>query len=141
MRTRKTAVVILNWNGRQFLDIFLKTVVERSAGAEIWVADNCSTDDSVDFLRRNFSDVHILQFERNLGYTGGYNRALAEIEADYYVLLNSDIEVADGWLKPMVDIMDGNPDVAAIQPKILSFAEKGRFEYAGASGGFIDMLG
>lgn len=141
MRTRKTAVVILNWNGRQFLDIFLKTVVERSAGAEIWVADNCSTDDSVDFLRRNFSDVHILQFERNLGYTGGYNRALAEIEADYYVLLNSDIEVADGWLKPMVDIMDGNPDVAAIQPKILSFAEKDRFEYAGASGGFIDMLG
>jgi len=137
----KTAVVILNWNGRQFLGIFLRMIVERSVGAEVWIADNGSTDGSIEYLTKNFPEVHLLQLDKNYGYTGGYNKALESIDADYYVLLNSDIEVTPGWLTPMISLMDENPKVAAVQPKILSFAEKDRFEYAGASGGFIDMLG
>jgi len=137
----KTAVVILNWNGKQFLEIFLGIIIARSPEAEIWVADNGSNDDSISFLKSNFADVHILEFDKNYGYTGGYNRAISEIDADYYVLLNSDIEVTEGWLQPLISMMSKDPDVAAIQPKVLSFAEKNRFEYAGASGGFIDILG
>ncbi len=137
----KTAVVILNWNGRQFLEIFLPILLERTPGARIVVADNLSSDDSLEYLRAHYPSVEILELDQNYGFTGGYNRALKRIQAKYYLLLNSDIEVGENWLEPLESMMDQNPDVAAIQPKILSFAEKTRFEYAGASGGFIDALG
>lgn len=135
------AVVILNWNGRQFLELFLPIVVARSEDAQIWVVDNGSDDDSVEYLKKNFETVNVLTLDANYGYTGGYNRALEAIEAKYYVLLNSDIEVTNRWLEPMFEMMERDENVAAVQPKVLSFAEKTRFEYAGASGGFIDFLG
>lgn len=135
------AVVILNWNGRQFLELFLPIVVARSEDAQIWVVDNGSDDDSIQYLKQNFETVKVLTLDANYGYTGGYNRALQVIEAKYYLLLNSDIEVTDRWLEPMLEIMERDQNVAAVQPKVLSFAEKTRFEYAGASGGFIDFLG
>lgn len=135
------AVVILNWNGRQFLELFLPIVVARSGDAKIWVVDNGSNDDSVNYLETNFKTVNLLKLDSNYGYTGGYNKALDAIEAKYYVLLNSDIEVCNGWLEPLYELMENDIEVAAVQPKILSFAEKNRFEYAGASGGFIDFLG
>lgn len=141
MMDHRTAVVILNWNGRQFLEIFLPILIARTPSARLVVADNCSTDDSREYLRDNFPEVELLVLDDNYGFTGGYNRALAQVEAEYFVLLNSDIEVEQGWLEPLVEMMDRNSDVAAIQPKILSFAQKDRFEYAGASGGFIDALG
>lgn len=138
---KQIAVVILNWNGRQFLELFLPMVVQRSKGAAIWVVDNGSTDDSVEYLKANFEEVNLLVFDQNYGYTGGYNRALDKIESKYYVLLNSDIEVENGWLEPLFDIMESDLNIAAVQPKVLSFAQKDKFEYAGACGGFIDFLG
>ncbi|MEG1607165.1 MAG: glutaminyl-peptide cyclotransferase [Mucinivorans sp.] len=137
----KTAVVILNWNGRQFLEIFLKMVVERSVGADVIVADNGSSDDSLEYLRANFPAIRIIALKNNYGYTGGYNRVLQIIDNQYIILLNSDIEPAVNWLMPLEKLMDAQAQVVAIQPKILSFGDKTRFEYAGASGGFIDALG
>lgn len=139
----KTAVVILNWNGQKFLEEFLPSVTALStaAGTEIWVADNGSTDDSIGFLKKNYPQVRTLLFDQNYGFTGGYNRALRQIEAKYFVLLNSDVEVTANWLEPMVDFMDSNPDVAACMPKLLAYNDKQQFEYAGASGGFIDKYG
>lgn len=135
------AVVILNWNGKQFLELFLPMVIERSDDANIWVVDNGSDDDSVTFLLQKFPTVNLLKLDSNYGYTGGYNRALDAIEAKYYVLLNSDIEVTQGWLRPLFTMMENDSDIAAVMPKILSFAQKDKFEYAGACGGFIDFLG
>lgn len=139
----KVAVVILNWNGIHFLKEFLPSVVTHSLSADvdIWVADNGSTDDSVSYIKEQFSEVNILKFDKNYGFTGGYNKALAEIKAEYFVLLNSDIEVTKNWLSPIIAYMDSNKEVSAAMPKLLSFHNKTEFEYAGAGGGFIDKLG
>lgn len=138
----QTAIVILNWNGKGMLAKYLPTVVNYSCGeADIWVADNASTDGSMAFVRDKFPTVRTLTLDRNYGFAEGYNRALAQIEAKYYVLLNSDVEVTHHWLSPLLEFMDSHDDVAACQPKLLSEADKERFEYAGASGGFIDRYG
>lgn len=140
--TKKVAVVILNWNGKHFLQKFLPTLIEntRLADVEIVVADNASTDGSLEVLK-GFSSVRTIIFDKNYGYTGGYNRALSQINAEYYVLLNSDIETPKGWLDPLVEFMDSNPHVAACAPKLIDYNRKQFFEYAGAAGGFIDLFG
>lgn len=138
-----TAVVILNWNGREMLRTYLPLLVERTAGcgAFIVVADNGSTDGSVAWLQENWPSVRTLRFDRNYGFTGGYNRALREIDADYYVLINSDVEVTEGWLAPLIGFMEDHPEVGVCQPKVRSVADRDAFEYAGAAGGFIDRYG
>lgn len=138
----KTAVVILNWNGSTFLKRFLPGVI-RHSGDEcgIIVADNCSTDDSVDLLEKEFPSVRLILNPTNGGFATGYNMALKQVEAKYYVLLNSDIEVAPGWLTPLEQLMDSDENIAACQPRIRSFHQPERFEYAGAAGGFIDIFG
>ena len=138
----KTAIVILNWNGRKMMERFLPTVLKYSRNdAEVWVADNASTDGSMEMLAQKFPEVKTLVLDRNYGFADGYNRALQQIEADYYVLLNSDVEVTHHWLTPLQEYMDTHDDVAACQPKLLSEADKDSFEYAGASGGFLDRFG
>lgn len=138
----KIAVVILNWNGRKMLEKYLNSVVDNlTEGAVVYIADNASTDDSLDFLKNNYPEVKTILLEKNWGFAGGYNKALKQIEAKYYVLLNSDIEVTPHWLTPLVEFMDNNADVAACQPKLLSYNNRKAFEYAGAAGGFIDRLG
>ena len=137
----KTAVVILNYNGRRYLQDFLPIVEKYTKEADIVVADNASADGSVEFLRSEFPHIRLIVMDKNYGFAEGYNRALAEVEAKYYVLLNSDVEVSYGWLGPMEEFLDNNSDVLACQPKILSQKNKKQFEYAGASGGFIDSLG
>lgn len=139
----KTAIVILNWNGIEYLKKFLGVVVNNSAlpGTGIYVADNGSTDESVEWVTQNFPAVNTLKLDKNHGFAGGYNLALRLIDAEYYVLLNSDIEVTDGWLLPLLTHMDSYPDVASCQPKIRSFYNKEYFEYAGAAGGYIDKYG
>ena len=135
------AVVILNWNGKVFLEKFLPSVIVHSGNAKIFVADNASTDDSIDFLTKNFPMVSIVRNSSNKGFAGGYNSALKQIKADYYVLLNSDVEVTENWIPPIVSYMQSHTQVAACQPKILDYNQKNKFEYAGACGGFIDYLG
>ena len=137
----KIAVVILNYNGQHWLEQFLGDVVLKSPEAEMYVADNASTDKSVAYVQENHPLVKIIQNPKNDGYAGGYNLALANICADYYVLLNSDIEVTGNWLPPVIQLMEGDKNIAACQPKIKSFHQKEYFEYAGACGGFIDHLG
>jgi GT2 family glycosyltransferase len=137
----RTAVVILNYNGEKLLQQFLPSVIQYSSEAEIIVADNNSSDRSITFLQQTFPQVRIVQLDKNYGFCGGYNRALQEVVADYYVLLNSDIEVTSQWLSPMTSLLDRDPTVAAVQPKVLSYHNKNKFEYAGAAGGFIDVLG
>ena len=138
----RTAIVILNWNGEKMLDLFLPTVIKFSQDeADVWVADNASTDGSMNLLARKFPSVKTLRLDRNYGFAEGYNRALAQIAADYYVLLNSDVEVTHHWLTPLIEDMDAHHDVAACQPKLLSETAKDSFEYAGASGGFLDRYG
>ncbi|MBR5100524.1 MAG: glycosyltransferase family 2 protein, partial [Bacteroidales bacterium] len=138
-----TAVVILNWNGLKMLQTYLPLLEQRTTccGAFIVVADNGSTDGSVEWLQEHHPQIRLICFDQNHGFTGGYNRALREIDADYYVLLNSDVEVTDGWLEPLVGFLEENPDAGICQPKVLSVAERNRFEYAGAAGGFIDRFG
>jgi GT2 family glycosyltransferase len=138
----KVAVVILNWNGKKFLDMFLAKVVETSRNiAQVYIADNGSTDGSVAFVRENFPEVKTIAHQQNLGFSGGYNRALEQIDTDYYVLLNSDIEVTSKWIEPIVDMMENDRTIAACQPKIRSYHQQDKFEYAGAAGGFIDRYG
>lgn len=139
----KIAVVILNWNGCEMLRSFLPSVVRYSAaeGTEVYVADNGSTDASVEMLRREFPSVHLIILNENHGFAEGYNLALQQISAEYAVLLNSDVEVTEHWLVPLADYMDAHPEVAACQPKIRSWRHKELFEYAGAAGGFIDRYG
>ncbi len=137
----KISVVILNFNGEKLLQQFLPSVIRHTHHASIIVADNGSTDQSVAILKRDFPSVEIIQLDRNYGFCGGYNLALKKISTPYYVLLNSDIEVTSGWLEPMINLLEGNPEIAAVQPKILSYASREHFEYAGAGGGFIDTLG
>lgn len=139
----KVAIVILNWNGKTLLQQFLPSVVKHTKGdgVEIIVADNASNDDSILFLEEEYSEIRIIKLSENYGFAEGYNRALAQIEAEYFVLLNSDVEVTPNWLPPLLNYMDGNPDVVALQPKILAQRNKLSFEYAGASGGYIDKYG
>ena len=140
---KRVAVVILNYNGKSFLERFLPKVIEscNPAWAEVVVADNASTDGSVEFMRERFPHIRLIENGCNGGFTVGYNMALKQVEAQYYVLLNSDIEVTPGWIEPVIDLMDADRQIAACQPKILSFHHPERFEYAGACGGFIDKLG
>ena len=137
------SIVILNWNGRSYLEKFLPALIEctRHPEAEIVVADNGSTDDSMAFMEQEFPSIRTLKLGKNHGFTGGYNRALEQIEATYYLLLNSDIEVTEGWLEPLLRMMEENEQVAACTPKILDYHRKTHFEYAGAAGGFIDRFG
>lgn len=137
----KTAIVILNWNGKRLLEQFLPSVIAHSDGADIWLADNASSDDSVTFTRSAFPSVKIVQNPVNLGFAGGYNEALKSIDADIYVLVNSDIEVTKNWLDPILSTFKKEPDTAIIQPKIRDFKNKEYFEYAGAAGGYIDKYG
>lgn len=139
----RTSVVILNWNGLDFLKRFLGKVVRHSEreGTEIYVADNGSTDSSCEWVEENFSNVRVIRLDKNYGFAGGYNMALSLIISDYYMLLNSDIEVTEGWLDPLVRHLEDHRDVASCQPKILSFHNREYFEHAGAAGGFIDKFG
>jgi len=132
------SVVILNWNGKKFLEKFLDNVIENSPEAEIVIADNNSTDDSVDFILNNYPDLRLIINKENGGYAKGYNDCLKQIESKYYVLLNSDIEVTENWLTPIVEVLDNDHSVAGVQPKILSFHRKEYFEHAGAAGGMMD---
>ncbi len=142
---KTVSVVILNWNGKKYLEKFLPFLLESIKDiphTEIVVADNASTDDSLEFLKQNYKNsVKTIILDRNYGFAGGYNRALKQIESDYYVLINSDVEVTKDWLKVLYNYMEANPKVAACQPKILSYHKRNYFEYAGAAGGFIDKLG
>ncbi len=138
----KVAVVILNWNGKTLLKKFLPSVVKYSMDeAEIYIADNNSTDDSISFIKENYPDIKIVQNKKNGGYAKGYNDALQHIDADIYALVNSDIEVTSGWLTPVIDQFKNNPNTVAVQPKLLDFKDKSKFEYAGAAGGFVDFMG
>jgi GT2 family glycosyltransferase len=137
----EVAVVILNYNGRNFLHQFLPSVVANSSAAKIIVADNGSTDDSMNLLEKEFPHIEIIKIDSNLGFCGGYNYALKKVEAEYYVLLNSDVEVTSGWIDPIVKLFKSDTSIVAAQPKILSYHQKDTFEYAGAGGGFVDSLG
>ena len=140
---KKVSVVILNWNGVGMLQTFLPKVVEYSQteGVEICVADNGSTDESVAWLEAHCPDVRLIVLDKNYGFADGYNKALQQVEAEYVVLLNSDVEVTPHWLEPMLAYMDVHPEVAACQPKIRAERNKAYFEYAGASGGYLDCFG
>jgi len=142
MDNLKTAVVVLNWNGRHLLERFLPDLVRYTPQeVEIVVADNASTDDSLPFLASHFPDIRVISLSENYGYAGGYNRALKDVDADLYVLLNSDISVTENWLDPCIRKLQESPGMAACQPKIRSLEKPDHFEYAGASGGFLDYLG
>ena len=138
---KQTALVILNYNGAGMLRRFLPSVIKYSPEASIYVADNGSSDESCDVVRNEFPAVKLMVLDHNYGFAEGYNRALAQVDEEYAVLLNSDVEVTRGWLSPMTQFLDSNPEVAACQPKLLSFKQKDFFEYAGAAGGFIDKWG
>ncbi|QBN17355.1 glycosyltransferase family 2 protein [Flavobacterium nackdongense] len=137
----KIAVVILNWNGTKLLEQFLPYIVKYSSAADIFVADNASTDDSVAFVKANFPTVKIVENESNFGFAQGYNEALKNVDAEIYALVNSDIEVTENWLEPIIETFENEPKTAIIQPKILDFKRKEYFEYAGAAGGFMDKYG
>lgn len=132
------AIVILNYNGKGYLEQFLPSVMQHSAGTEIYVIDNCSTDDSVHFLESNYPTIKIIHNQNNGGFAKGYNDGLAEICADIYVLLNSDVEVTKNWLNAPVELMQSDDSIVAVQPKVLSFQQQSQFEHAGAGGGFLD---
>lgn len=139
---KRIAVVILNWNGAEMMRRFLPSVVACSSEeASVIVADNGSDDDSCEMLEREFPTVELIRLDRNYGFAEGYNRALAQVDAPYFLLLNSDVEVVPGWLRPLLDYMDAHEDTAACQPKLMSWKQKDCFEYAGAAGGFIDRYG
>lgn len=139
----KVAVVILNYNGKKHLECFLPSVVSFTSlpEVEIIIVDNCSTDDSVNFITTNYPNLTLKVLDKNFGFAGGYNRALQNIDAEYFVLLNSDVEVTANWLQSLMSYMDEHPQCAACQPKLLSYSQKTHFEYAGAAGGFIDKYG
>lgn len=136
------AIVILNWNGRKYLERFLPSVLATHYdNLRVIVADNGSTDDSITFLKHSFPKVEIIILDKNYGFAGGYNRALQQIHSEYFVLLNSDVEVTPGWVQPVISLMQADSTIAACQPKILALNQRDHFEYAGASGGWIDTLG
>ncbi len=137
----KVAIVILNFNGKHYLEQFLQLVVLHSPGCQVIVADNGSTDDSVSFLQESYPSVRLIMLRKNYGFSTGYNLALRQVDASYYVLLNSDVEVTPHWIDPVIQLMDEQQTIAACQPKILSYHQKHTLEYAGAAGGYIDILG
>ncbi len=138
----RTAIVILNWNGQKMLAQYLPTVIEYSRDeADIIVADNASTDGSMEWLKKEFPKVRQIILDENYGFADGYNRALKQVDAEYYVLLNSDVEVTHHWLTPLIEEMDAHKEIAACQPKLLSLHDCDAFEYAGAAGGYIDKYG
>ncbi len=137
----KVAIVILNWNGRSMLERFMPSVTACCGDADIVVADNGSSDDSVAFLQLHYPQVRLILLDKNYGFAEGYNKALAQVEAEYYVLLNSDVECTPGWIEPVVSMMERDPQVAIAQPKLLMYDQKDTFEYAGGAGGFIDRYG
>lgn len=138
----EVAVVILNYNGRNFLRQFLPSVIANSGSAKIIVADNGSTDDSLSILENQFKEsVAVIKIESNLGFCGGYNYALRLVQSEFYVLLNSDVEVTAGWIDPIIKLFKSDSSIVAAQPKILSYQQQDTFEYAGGAGGFIDALG
>lgn len=136
-----TAVVILNFNGRNYLETFLPKLIQHSNGTNIVVADNASTDDSVDWMKQHFPDLGLVVLDKNYGFAGGYNEALKQVSATYYILINSDVEVTANWWQPLVAHLDEHGEYAACQPKIKAYHHKDHFEYAGAAGGFMDSLG
>jgi GT2 family glycosyltransferase len=138
---KNIAVVILNWNGKTLLEQFLPSIIMHSAEAQIYVADNASTDDSIHFIETNYPDVTIISNKGNYGYAKGYNVALENVEEEIYALVNSDVEVTAGWLEPIQNLFERDAETAIIQPKILDYKNKAYFEYAGAAGGFIDKYG
>lgn len=134
------AVVILNWNGKNLLERFLPSVVATAySNLQIIIGDNASTDDSVAYIKQNFPELTVIENDQNYGFAGGYNHILSKVEADYFVLLNSDVEVPSNWIKPVIDLMQSDANIAVAQPKIKWQQQKNQFEYAGAAGGFIDM--
>ena len=137
-----TAVVILNWNGKKMLERFLPSVTLHSTGdTEVIIADNGSTDDSLAFVREHYPQLRIIELDKNYGFAGGYSRALEQVEADYYVLLNDDVEVTPNWIEPVIAQMEQHPQTAICQPKLLMYDQRDTFEYAGGAGGFIDKYG
>lgn len=140
---KKLAVIILNWNGEKLLQQFLPTAVKFTEGDEVdlIVADNGSSDNSINWIESNFPDLKIIRLERNYGFAEGYNRAIDRTRYPFTILLNSDVEVTEGWWKPLLDFLEENPDAGAVQPKIKSYLNKDYFEYAGAAGGYLDSLG
>lgn len=141
MNSEALAVVILNWNGRALLERFLPSVIQNSEGAQIYIADNASTDDSIAFVEATYPGVRIIRNTQNEGFAGGYNLALKSVEEPIYCLLNSDVEVCEGWLEPVLDWFEKDPQLAIAQPKIKDLMRPTHFEYAGAAGGFLDKLG
>lgn len=139
----KTAIVILNWNTRHHLETFLPSLIKYSTSPDISIilADNASTDSSVAFVKENYPQIGIIILDKNYGFAEGYNRALQQVEAEYFILLNSDIEVTDHWVAPLVNLLKTNPNIAACMPKLRSYTDRDAFEYAGAAGGYIDKLG
>ncbi len=138
----KVALVILNWNGKEYLQKFIPSVISSSyPNLTIIVGDNASSDESVNYLRDNFPTIRIIQNDKNYGFAQGYNRILAQLEADYFVLLNSDVEVESNWIEPVIELMQSDEKIAAAQPKLLSYTNKNLFEYAGAAGGLLDIFG
>lgn len=138
---KRVAVAILNWNGKKWLEQFLPSVIQYSSQANTYVIDNASTDDSVAFVKMNFPEVKIIQNSENNGFTGGYNEGLKYINEEIYCLLNSDVEVTENWIEPILALFDKDKNIAAVQPKILSYYNRMHFEFAGAGGGLIDNLG
>lgn len=138
----KIAVVILNYNGKKHLTKYLSNIIDKTGNeAQIIIGDNCSTDGSVEYLKQNFPYVKIIENDKNYGYAGGYNRILKEIEAEYYIILNSDLNVSENWILPVIELMNSDSKIAACSPKIMSLQEPKKFEYAGAAGGYIDKYG
>jgi len=135
------AIAILNFNGRHHLERFLPSVVEYSPDCEIYIGDNASTDNSISYVEKEFPEIKLIRFEENYGFCRGYNKLLNQIDATYYVILNSDVEVTSGWLIPLKNLLDNNKDIVACQPKILSANNRNELDYSGAGGGFIDFLG
>ncbi len=137
----KVAVIILNWNGKKWLETFLPSVAQTSyPAAEIWITDNGSTDDSVAFVRAQYPQFKILELDKNYGFTEGNNKSLPHIDAPFYVLLNSDVEVSPNWLAPLVECITDDDNIAAVQPKLLAYHAKNHFEHAGGAGGMMDIL-
>ena len=139
---KKIAVVILNWNGKKFLEELLPTLIQHTPSeVDIVVGDNASSDNSVEFLKQNYPQIQIIQNDKNYGFAEGYNKVLDKVYADYFVLLNSDVEVTDNWISPIINMMDADDNIAICQPKLLSYYQRDTFEYAGGAGGYIDKYG
>jgi len=141
MQNPKVAVVILNFNGKKLLQKFLPAVIQHSSSATLYIADNASTDDSIPYLKENHPEIKRIELKVNYGFAKGYNEALKLVDADYFILLNSDVEVTPDWINPIIHLMEADKTIATAQPKILSYNDKDEFEYAGACGGFIDKYG